>query len=247
MKPKSFYIGYLPSVPREYAKPTWVAACLMALFLIAAMGMLAASQEVADAGTYEFGVLKPREGFLRTDPVPMLTVGDQRTGSINNYLLVGATKEGPPAEFLARAGEQVRFDGTLVRRGSQLMLEVGPAESWQFLGAPSSLLPPPKQLGTMTLRGELIDTKCFFGAMRPAVGKIHRGCAVRCLSGGIPPALRVVDDAGNESIVLLAGRSGTPAPVNPEWAGLFIDATGPVEVDGNTVVMRLDVARPVRK
>ena len=36
--------------------------------------------------------------------------------------------------------------------------------------------------------------------MNPGEGKVHRDCAVRCISGGIPPALR----AGGK-LYLLAG------------------------------------------
>lgn len=38
----------------------------------------------------------------------------------------------------------------------------------------------------VTLRGEIIDPKCFAGAMKPGDGKAHKGCAVLCLRGGIP-------------------------------------------------------------
>jgi hypothetical protein len=34
---------------------------------------------------------------------------------------------------------------------------------------------------------------------------VHRDCAVRCISGGIPPALLVRDAAGHAMTLLLAG------------------------------------------
>ena len=55
-----------------------------------------------------------------------------------------------------------------------------------------------------------MDTKCFLGVMRPATGKVHRGCAVRCLSGGAPPALLVRDEQGNGVALLLASLNDQP-------------------------------------
>lgn len=39
------------------------------------------------------------------------------------------------------------------------------------------------------IRGEIVDSKCHTGVMNPGRGKVHRDCAVRCLSGGVPPVL----------------------------------------------------------
>lgn len=239
------YVGYFPTMPRGHWRRTLPVAVGFVVAVAAAMGALALGQTKADVGLYEFGILKPREGILRGGAIPLLESTDAE-GRPVNYLLVGATKVAPPAEFLALAERRVRFDGVLVQRGSQAMLEVGPAESWSDLGAAPPATQPQRIEGTTTLVGELIDTKCFFGAMRPAVGKIHRGCAIRCLSGGIPPALRIVDSAGHESIVMLAGRDGRPAPIDPTDAGLSVEASGSIEVQGNVIIMRADrvVARP---
>jgi hypothetical protein len=63
-------------------------------------------------------------------------------------------------------------------------------------------------LGSVSLAGEIVDTKCHFGVMNPGSGKVHRDCAVRCISGGIPPGLLVRDRDGNLQTVLLAGTGG---------------------------------------
>jgi len=59
-------------------------------------------------------------------------------------------------------------------------------------------------LGYAELAGEIVDSKCYFGVMNPGRGKVHRDCAARCLSGGIPPALLVRDGAGSSATVLIA-------------------------------------------
>jgi hypothetical protein len=59
-------------------------------------------------------------------------------------------------------------------------------------------------LGEVQLTGEIVDSKCYFGVMNPGNGKVHRDCAVRCISGGIPPAFLVRDANGQTVTLLLA-------------------------------------------
>ncbi len=67
-------------------------------------------------------------------------------------------------------------------------------------GVPATAL----DLGPVQLTGEIADSKCYFGVMNPGNGKVHRGCAVRCISGGIPPAFLVRDAGGRTMTMLLA-------------------------------------------
>jgi hypothetical protein len=39
---------------------------------------------------------------------------------------------------------------------------------------------------------------------------VHRDCAARCLSGGIPPALLTADLDGSRRLILLLGEDGKP-------------------------------------
>jgi hypothetical protein len=68
------------------------------------------------------------------------------------------------------------------------MIEVEPEsiEPWAGNAPP---LPAGQRLGPATVDGVIADSKCWLGAMNPGEGKIHRDCAVRCLSGGLPPLL----------------------------------------------------------
>ena len=54
------------------------------------------------------------------------------------------------------------------------------------------------------LTGEIVDSKCYLGVMNPGRGKVHRDCASRCVSGGIPPALLT----SSGEIVLMLNRNG---------------------------------------
>ncbi|MEO7310239.1 MAG: Rieske 2Fe-2S domain-containing protein [Chitinophagaceae bacterium] len=57
------------------------------------------------------------------------------------------------------------------------------------------------------ITGEIIDPKCYFGAMNPGQGKTHLSCAVRCISGGIMPVLKYQVN-GTEHYAILIGTGG---------------------------------------
>ena len=84
-----------------------------------------------------------------------------------------------------------------------------------------------ESLGTRTYRGEIVDSKCFFGVMKPGNLKPHRACATRCISGGVPPVLLVRDAEGNAEHLLLVGADG--GPVNDDVLDMIAE---PVEVTG---------------
>ena len=44
--------------------------------------------------------------------------------------------------------------------------------------------------------------------MKPGFGKVHLSCAVRCISGGIPPILVTPEEDGSRSYYFLTGRMG---------------------------------------
>jgi hypothetical protein len=68
---------------------------------------------------------------------------------------------------------------------------------------------PERDLGEVMLAGEILDAKCWFGAMRPGFGKTHKACAALCARGGLPLAFCEGPDCGAE-----------------HFAPLFVDAQG---------------------
>ncbi len=82
----------------------------------------------------------------------------------------------------------------------------------------------------MTLRGEIVDSKCYLGAMKPGAGRVHRACAQICLEGGIPPVLVVRDASGKERHYVLTSQEG--GPVHREVLPFVAE---PVSVAGSVV------------
>jgi len=72
----------------------------------------------------------------------------------------------------------------------------------------TSLFVQPKEIGMLDIKGEIVDPKCFFGVMKPGEGKPHKDCAIRCILGGIPPVLKVTDNAGKQNYYFIVGEHG---------------------------------------
>lgn len=245
-----FYIGWQKISPLTLARHTRQAVVALAIAVPLVMSLVAFAQNPVDEGTFEFGRERTFEGILHEQPLALLLLksGNSDVGVLN-LILVGAGKAGPSSIIHGHDGDTVRLTGTLIYRRNQAMLEFNQPESFSVLAkAPAAgSTEAPQSLGPMTLVGELVDTKCFFGVMRPAVGKIHKGCAIECLSGGVPPGLLVRDDAGNGVVVMLSGPAGKNLAINYEWAAELVKAHGQLFLDHGTLILRadaVDLARP---
>ena len=95
--------------------------------------------------------------------------------------------------------------------------------------------------GPVTVRGEIVDSKCFLGVMVPGSGKTHKDCASLCLRGGIPPALYVQDRRGDSFVLLLTGTSGeSMARKRCKSPVEAIDMTGRLQRQGGWLMLRTD-------
>jgi hypothetical protein len=171
-----------------------VVAATIALILVVAQEPFADSR-------FEWGQYREFTGIVRSAPAPMLIAPQP-------YLLVGAGKHGVDDSITRLDGRRVRLRGALVQRGDQRAIEVLPdtIEPGTAAGPRNAAI----VLGPAELTGEIVDAKCHLGVMNPGSGKVHRDCAVRCLSGGIPPGFLVRDRDGSARMLLLASESGEP-------------------------------------
>jgi len=237
----AFYVGYLPKAPAPLA--AWVRSRVMLLVgagLVLAV-VLTTAQHAFDVAFFEYGVPRTFEGVVRASPCPTLLV-DRPGGGVSQYLLVALGKHGAPAGVVAMEGQRVRIEGTLVYRDDRTMIEVDTASSFASeRGAPAEL--HVEELGTHTFVGEIVDSKCFLGVMKPGALKPHRSCATRCISGGVPPVLLVREPDGTASYLLLTDEDG--GPVNERVLHLVaepVEVTGALRREGELFVLRADPA-----
>jgi hypothetical protein len=122
-------------------------------------------------------------------------------------LLVAPGKHGADELVRAYDGRLVDLTGTRIQREGDRMIEVAPG-SVHVAGIAAGEAPEWRRAGEFELRGEIVDSKCYLGVMNPGEGKVHRDCAARCISGGIPPALIARDADGRRKLFLLTGPQG---------------------------------------
>jgi nitrite reductase/ring-hydroxylating ferredoxin subunit/DMSO/TMAO reductase YedYZ heme-binding membrane subunit len=239
---EDFYIGWQGKSPAFLADHARRAVAVLSIAVPVLMALIAWQQNPVDEGAFEYGKIRAFEGILRETPLPLLQTGE------GLRVLVGAGKFGPPPVLRGHDGDRVRFEGTLIHRRNMGMVEVTRPETFRVLeDRPGPEAAAVTDLGEAVFTGELVDMKCFLGVMRPATGKAHKGCAIRCLSGGAPPGLLFRDQEGNGVVLLLAGEDGKPLAVRPEWAADAFTARGRLELHQETPILKvhgLELAEP---
>ncbi|MFO1475319.1 MAG: hypothetical protein U1F98_01550 [Verrucomicrobiota bacterium] len=244
-RPDEFYIGWEAKAPPGIGKLSRRIVVVLFLLALLAPVVLAVSQRMIGSSAFEWGTLKSFSGILQAGPYPQLLV--PRPGEAgglprySTYCLVAPWKFGLSPEIAGPLdGKSVTFKGTLIYRGNQTMIEVHGTIEASKPAAPVAL-PQAIGLGRQTLVGEIVDSKCFLGVMNPGQLAPHRACAIRCISGGVPPVLLVRQKKGPATYFLLVSADGKP--VNKQvldWVAEPLEITGDIERRGDLLILRAD-------
>jgi hypothetical protein len=248
---QEFYVGYETHAPKGIARYIRViSSILLAIAALAGVALIFSQNKFA-LSIFEFQQYKHFEGELRLKPYPLLMVSDQNKSSgETQYLLTAAGKHGAFDEVAAYDGRRVRLEGSLIYRDGIQMIEIAP-NSVQAVSLPDHLAALPTadegSLGSFTLKGEIVDSKCYLGVMNPGHTKPHRECAVRCISGGVPPGFIAHDAQGNSVFLLLVTASGEPAnKVVLDFIAEPVEISGEVLRNGSLLVFRADLQNIIR-
>ncbi|HUB96013.1 MAG TPA: hypothetical protein VL993_08855 [Stellaceae bacterium] len=220
-----FFVGWARTplrVVRFVAITT--AALLVAVDAVALV--LYRAQERRASGDWGVGEAA-YDGVLIARPYPMVLVPASPRVPAHAVLLVSEGKHGAPEGLERLDGKTVTAAGyPLLRDGlTVLQLEGVPHETAKALPP----LAPAIDMGRRTLTGEIVDSKCYLGAMIPGEGKVHQECAALCLLGDIPSLFITRDAAGHITYRLLADETGGPMPAEAaDHAGQFITLTGTI-------------------
>lgn len=186
------------------------------LGLIAAGGAgaawLARTHAPAGAGAWAQGAVRTWSGMLMRAPFPMLLTRDI-DGGVRTAFVAGYGKVGVQGRLGARADGPVRIRGSLIARGRHAMIAAIDGDDWigDAPDAPALPTPETRDQGEAVLAGEILDAKCWFGAMRPGDGKVHKACASLCVRGGLPTAFCIGPGCGDSSAApLLLDETGAP-------------------------------------
>lgn len=237
---RELYVGYLPQSPPRQARFT--RGVVLALFAacLAAVALVALEQAPLRPGQFEFGVVREFRGVLASTPHPHLRVR-RPGGGVSTYLLVAPGKHGADEFVREFDGRGVSLRGSLVHSGGSTMVELEPGSvALADVAAPA---PEVVELGRVTLRGEIVDSKCHLGVMTPGERRTHRACAQLCIRGGIPPLFWVEDERGAVQRLLLVGANGEAVNERVlELVGVPLEIDGALEQHDDWLVLRADPA-----
>ncbi|MEO7768580.1 MAG: hypothetical protein ABIS01_14215 [Ferruginibacter sp.] len=224
MDKNDFYIGWMPNAPGGFAKHVKKVVLFLALLVVVMGVVLALSQKKFGTGNFEFGKLTEIKGTYSKTPVPNIKIINGRDIWGNySYItapLVGYGKHGADGIIASLEKDnktsldkkEITLKGVLLYNEGKLIVQIDAHDKPLVHIGPvitsADLLPNLKELGIQKVKGEIIDPKCYFGVMKPGLGKPHRDCAIRCILGGIPPLLRVQNDNGASNYYIIVGPNG---------------------------------------
>ncbi len=199
-----FFVGYLP-FPKVLKPLFQWAVPLLLLASFATAYIFAVVTKEAGTGTWNAFDPVTITGVVRAKPYPMIATADRP----NHPVLIVQLGKLDATEILAPLdGKTVSIEGFMIERGPWQMMEIEGLHSVVEVAAVE--LAPLVESASMfvSLVGEIVDSKCMLGVMKPGAGKVHRECAELCVMGGMPPMLLVKNDAGEKAAYLLVDQQG---------------------------------------
>ena len=250
------YVGYLP-VPKRLRLFLCVLVLGIGLGALLVAIILSAQQNDPGDGRWDLAETITLTGRVTTDPYAILTVPGKDGTADQQVLLVTMGKVGGNGFAQPIDGEWITVTGYLIERGGRTLLTVEHAPTDiaveqddpvdGFLRMPGRAI----SLGRHELLGEIIDPKCYFGAMKPGEGKVHKACATLCILGGIPPMFVTRNASGERTYYLLtdADGNGLRGDALDRLIPFIADPVrieGEIERWGDLLVCRVDLGSVVR-
>ncbi len=243
---EEFYVGWQNQAPAGIALHVRKVVFALVILTLALASVLALTQTTIGVAVFEWGHPKTFNGILKANPYPHLLVPRPgQAGGQSAYYLVAPFKFGLDTKTVAALdGKPVTLKGTLIYRNNQTMIEAIPDSIKATLNETAAVIASTiTNLGRQTLVGEIVDSKCYLGVMNPGRLTTHRACAVRCISGGIPPILLVRRENGPPLYFLLVSDDGQP--VNKQVLDMVaepVEITGEVVQQGELAILRANPA-----
>ncbi len=237
----AFFVGYFPA-PSPLARFA-IGVALVTLLAGAGVAFGAAYLQRPPGEAHQRQA--EIDGLVIAAPYGMVRYLDGER--VRHVLLVRGGKFGAPRRDVERLADRgAHVGGLLLERDGRQLLELHGSMREAELDAPalSRLRDVPREdLGEVTIRGEIVDSKCYLGRMRPGGGRAHRGCAQLCIAGNIPPVLVAHDEAGHTAHYLLASPDDESLSheVLP-FVAEPVEITGRLERVADLLVLHIDPA-----
>lgn len=234
-----FYVNYLPMPKR--LRSFVITAAPLAVAIVAGVAVTRGLMQ-ADPGdaAWDDGTPKTFTGTIHALPYPLIVVDSTsaRSGATESHLLVELGKRGAE-RAAAFDGQRVTLSGWTLERDGRRIIELEPGD----VIVPSDDVPSPSSTGVIsariTLRGEILDSKCYLGAMKPGEGKTHKACAALCIRGGIPPMLVVKQGPRPRYVLLTDATGGQIDEADMRFVADPVEITGELVLQNGLEVLRV--------
>jgi hypothetical protein len=208
--------------------------------LAAAAGTFTATQRPLEPSSFSYGKTGEWAGFLVRVPAPALLMPSH--GGLDLVWLVARGKHGVQPLIAGLPDGWIRVRGSAITREPWTMVEVASLHRDQPPAGMAPLtLPSAVPRRRVTLRGEIVDSKCFLGVMNPGERTVHRDCAVRCLSGGVTPMFAFTTEEGRHELAVLVAASGRPVvEMVRDRIGRTVDLDGTLTEVNEMLVLEIE-------
>lgn len=179
-----FYVGYLP-LPQSHRKALRVCVAVIGLIILGSAGLLASQQRNPGSAVWNDGHVMSLTGVCRELPYPMLVFPEHPDHM--PVCLVELGKLGAQERTKGLDGKTLECRGWALERDGRKILElVGESDAISVVDEAVRPKGPITRIAQLKATGEVVDYKCYLGAMKPGDGKAHKACAMLCVSRGIP-------------------------------------------------------------
>lgn len=193
-----FYVGYL-TAPSPYRRFVMLLVALLTLWFLSLAAIFVLTQRDPGRAVWSNSNEQTWSGVLIESPYPMLIPDD--TADTLPLLVVSMGKAGAHEALRDAFDHRVTLRGYALEREGRHMIELSPDPDAIVINQPISDSERPviddQHAESLELIGEIIDGKCYLGAMKPGDGFGHRSCAALCLRGGLPPMFVAESDIGD--------------------------------------------------
>lgn len=221
-----FYVGYLPTPP-AHLQVVRVLVVLMAIWILGLAAVIGFFMRDPGGATWSFEE-QTWSGTLVAEPYPMLVPDDGSAA----FLIVEMGKVGAQERLTPLSNKSLALTGFLLQRDGRRIIELTVGDrAIEVIGDGPVLETsvPDGPVVRETFNGEIVDGKCYLGAMKPGDGLTHKACATLCIRGGLPPMFVTQTPDGPEfRLLIVDGRAALPE----ELLALVAE---PVRIEGELV------------
>ncbi len=247
MNKDEFYVGYFP-MPKTYKKFLFVILTIIAIFFTILVFIVAKEQVQPKNGVgwnpNGDGAIIVK-GVISKFPYDLLRFKESKKSAVQTAILTSMTKTSIQNRIKGKYDKALDLKGVMIRQNGRFVFSVLDGKESIKISDFNPLDFSPlktKMIGIVHLQGEIIDPKCYLGAMKPGGGKVHKSCAVLCIRGGIPPMFVTKNELLNETYYLLTDKNGGPIVEDIiAYVGDPVSITGFAEKHDDMLFLRLDV------